>query len=276
VQNALRFSLRCRSLRLCASAVDFFSITLSDAVSKRVDGQAAWVLHLHPYSETSLVVDVFTRDHGRMPLLARGARRPRSAMRGMLMSFQPLELGWFGGGEVKTLARAEWLGGMPLLGGRCLLLGYYLNELLLKMLPREDAHGALFDAYAAALRALAAGGADAPELRRFEKTLLKELGYGLTLDIDMDTGRPVVAESEYTYLIERGPVARKVPEGTQSAGDGDTAVVCGQTLLDMAVDDYSNPRTRVESRHLMRQLIAHHMGGKPLQSRRVFMELQEL
>ena len=154
-------------------------------MSKRVDGQAAYVLHLHPYSETSLVVDVFTRDHGRVPLLARGARRPRSAMRGMLMSFQPLELGWFGGGEVKTLAKAEWLGGMPLLGGRCLLLGYYLNELLLKMLPREDAHGALFDAYASALRALAEGGADAPELRRFEKTLLKELGYGLTLDVDM-------------------------------------------------------------------------------------------
>jgi DNA repair protein RecO (recombination protein O) len=189
-------------------------------------------------------------------------------MRGMLMSFQPLELGWFGGGEVKTLAKAEWLGGMPLLGGRCLLLGYYLNELLLKMLPREDAHGALFDAYAAALRALAAGGADAPELRRFEKTLLKELGYGLTLETDVESGQPVVPDREYHYLIERGPVL--------TVGAGETAVVCGQTLLDMAADDYSNPRTRVESRHLMRQLIAHHMGGKPLQSRRVFMELQEL
>ncbi len=242
---------------------------------KRVEGQAAYVLHLHPYSETSLVVDVFTREHGRVPLLARGARRPRSAMRGLLMSFQPLELGWFGGGEVKTLARAEWLGGMPLLGGRCLLLGYYLNELLLKMLPREDAHVALFDAYAAALRALAAGSDDAPELRRFEKALLKELGYGLTLDMDMETGRPVVPDLEYSYLIERGPV-RKVPTGTQSAGADETAAICGKTLLDMAADDYSDPRTRRESRRLMRTLIAHHLGGKPLQSRRVFIELQEL
>jgi DNA repair protein RecO (recombination protein O) len=243
-------------------------------VSKRVDGQAAYVLHLHPYSETSLVVDVFTRDHGRVPLLARGARRPRSAMRGMLMSFQPLELGWFGGGEVKTLAKAEWLGGMPLLGGRCLLLGYYLNELLLKMLPREDAHSALFDAYAAALYALAAGGADAPELRRFEKTLLKELGYGLTLEIDVDSGLPVAPDRQYAFLIERGPVAAKV-----SAGDAASNAVPGlrgKTLLDMAADDYSDPRTRVESRQLMRQLIAHHLGGKPLQSRRVFIELQEL
>ena len=245
---------------------------------KRVDGQSAYVLHLHPYSETSLVVDVFTRDYGRVSLLARGARRPRSAMRGMLMSFQPLELGWFGGGEVKTLAKAEWLGGMPLLGGRCLLLGYYLNELLLKMLPREDAHGALFDAYAAALRALASGGADAPELRRFEKTLLKELGYGLTLDVEVETGQPVVPDGEYTYLIERGPVARVgVPQRGGAPGDaGEPPALSGKTLLDMAADDYSDPRTRLESRQLMRQLIAHHMGGKPLQSRRVFMELQEL
>ncbi len=235
--------------------------------SKRVDGQAAYVLHLHPYSETSLVVDVFTRDHGRVPLLARGARRPRSAMRGMLMSFQPLELGWFGGGEVKTLAKAEWLGGMPLLGGRCLLLGYYLNELLLKMLPREDAHAALFEAYAAALRALAAGSDDAPELRRFEKTLLKELGYGLTLDVDVENGRPVEAGVEYSYLIERGPVRRK---------GADESAISGKTLLDMVADDYSDPQTQVESRRLMRTLIAHHLGGKPLQSRRVFIELQEL
>lgn len=242
-------------------------------MTKRVDGQSAYVLHLHPYSETSLVVDVFTRNHGRVPLLARGARRPRSAMRGLLMSFQPLELGWFGGGEVKTLARAEWLGGMPLLGGRCLLLGYYLNELLLKMLPREDAHGALFDAYAAALRALAAGAADAPELRRFEKTLLKELGYGLTLDVEIETGLPVVPDRQYCYQIERGPVA------IVSAGEtatGEPLSLCGKTLLDMAADDYGDSRTRIESRQLMRQLITHHLGGKPLQSRRVFMELQEL
>ncbi|MBK8761873.1 MAG: DNA repair protein RecO [Sulfuritalea sp.] len=242
----------------------------------RVDGQAAYVLHLHPYSETSLVVDVFTRDHGRVPLLARGARRPRSAMRGMLMSFQPLELGWFGGGEVKTLAKVEWLGGMPLLGGRCLLLGYYLNELLLKMLPREDAHAALFDAYAAALQALAEGAADAPELRRFEKTLLKELGYGLTLDVDVESGRPVVPDAHYAFLLERGPVARPGVGAGDTAIDDQGSALSGKTLLDMAADDYSDPRTRIESRRLMRLLISHHLGGKSLQSRRVFMELQEL
>jgi DNA repair protein RecO (recombination protein O) len=164
---------------------------------------------------------------------------------------------------------------MPLLGGRCLLLGYYLNELLLKMLPREDAHANLFDAYAAALQALAAGSDDAPELRRFEKTLLRELGYGLTLETDVETGQPVVADRQYAFLIERGPVASRVGAGDTASGDENPAL-SGKTLLDMAADDYSDPRTRLESRRLMRQLISHHLGGKSLQSRRVFIELQEL
>jgi DNA repair protein RecO (recombination protein O) len=255
---------------------------------QRIDGQRAYVLHTYPYSETSLIVDVFSRDHGRLPLLARGARRPRSALRGLLMAFQPLELGWFGGGEVKTLAKAEWQGGMPLLGGRCLLLGYYLNELLVKLLPREDAHLGLFDAYHAALAALAHGGADAPELRRFEKSLLKELGYGLTLDREAGSGEAIRADARYDFLLERGAV-RKVGAGETASNGRDgrrnernddrnnaEPAFRGKTLLDMAADDYSDPQTRLESRTLMRQLIAHHLGGKPLQSRRVFMELQEL
>jgi DNA repair protein RecO (recombination protein O) len=248
---------------------------------QRIDGQRAYVLHTYPYSETSLIVDVFSRDHGRLPLLARGARRPRSALRGLLMAFQPLELGWFGGGEVKTLAKAEWQGGMPLLGGRCLLLGYYLNELLVKLLPREDAHPGLFDAYHAALAALANGSADAPELRRFEKSLLKELGYGLTLDREAGSGEAIRADARYDFFLERGAVEKVGAGGTATNdhnGDRNDAEPAfrGKTLLDMAADDYSDPQTRLESRTLMRQLIAHHLGGKPLQSRRVFMELQEL
>jgi DNA repair protein RecO (recombination protein O) len=195
-------------------------------------------------------------------------------MRGLLMAFQPVELGWFGAGEVKTLAKAEWIGGMPLLSGRCLLLGYYLNELLVKMLPREDAHAGLFDAYHAALHALAMGGADAPELRRFEKSLLKELGYGLTLDREAETGEKICMEAQYAFQVERGPV-KKVGAG-DTADWENGAVFRGKTLLDMDADDYSDAQTRVESRALMRQLIAYHLGGKPLQSRRVFMELQEL
>jgi len=238
------------------------------AGKQRVDGAEAYLLHAYPYSETSLILDVFARDHGRVSILARGARRPRSALRGVLIGFQPLELGWFGGGEVKTLAKAEWQGGVPLLQGRCLLLGYYLNELLLKLLPREDAHSALFSAYAQALAALAKGAGDAPELRRFEKTLLKELGYGLTLDLEAEAGHPVQADRDYLYLVERGPVPASGREGIPA--------IRGKTLLDLAADDYRDPRTLLESKMLMRQLFNHYLGGQTLQSRRVFVELQEL
>lgn len=239
------------------------------AQRQRIDGAAAFLLHAHPYSETSLVLDVFARDHGRLAILARGARRPRSALRGVLLAFQPLELGWFGGGEVKTLAKAEWVGGLPLLQGKSLLLGYYLNELLLKMMPREDAHPALYDAYGAALAALAGGRTETAELRRFEKALLRELGYGLALDRLANSGEVVRAAGLYEYQVERGVI-----EATD--GVSPRLTFSGKTLLDLAADDYGDPRTLAESKLLMRQLLSYYLGNQALQSRRVFVELQEL
>lgn len=234
---------------------------------QRVDGATAFLLHAYPYSETSLILEIFARDHGRLAVLARGARRPRSALRGVLLAFQPLELGWFGGGEVKTLARAEWMGGVAFLRGEGLLLGYYLNELLLKLLPREDAHVALFDAYAEALAALALGGVETAELRRFEKALLKELGYGLVLEREAG-GNAVEADVRYRYQVERGAVRESEAETGQ--------VVSGKTLLDLAADDYADPRSLAESKQLMRHLLAHHLSGQQLQTRRVFIELQDV
>ena len=237
-------------------------------VRQRVDGATAFLLHAHPFSESSLVLDAFSRDHGRLALLARGARRPRSALRSVLIGFQRLELGWFGGGEVKTLARAEWLGGQPLLAGKRLLLGYYLNELLLRLLPREDSHPVLFDVYADTLAALAGPGSSTVALRRFELALLRELGYGLQLERSVD-GAAILPDRRYRYDIERGAVAC----GHGEAAEGS---VSGRTLLAMAGGEYTGEQTLVESKQLMRQLIHHYLGGQSLQSRRIFVELQEL
>jgi len=123
---------------------------------RRTDSQDGYVLHSRPYLETSLMVEIFARATGRLTLVARGARRPRSALRGVLMAFQPLTFSWYGKGEVRTLTKAEWGGGQPLLKGEALLCGFYLNELMIKLLPREDGHEALFERYAEALRHLAA------------------------------------------------------------------------------------------------------------------------
>ena len=182
------------------------------------------------------------------------------------MAFQPLELGWFGGGEVKTLAKAEWIGGLPFLNGTALLLGYYLNELLLKLVPREDAHSRLYDAYASALSALSRGASETVELRRFEHALLVELGYGLNLTHDAD-GQALDTEGIYRYYLERGAV--RVEE------EGSGLLLSGKTLLDMAADDYADARTLVEAKQLMRHLLSHYLNGQALQTRRVFIDLQD-
>src|SRR5512135_3655302 len=129
---------------------------MSNAASKqRIQDELAFVLHSYPFRETSLLLEIFSRNHGRLALVARGARRPRSALRGLLMNFQPLRLSWFGKGEVRTLHGAEWQGGQPQLQGAALLCGFYLNELLLNLLARDDPHEGLFDYYQLALHRLA-------------------------------------------------------------------------------------------------------------------------
>jgi DNA repair protein RecO (recombination protein O) len=237
----------------------------------KVDGQPAFVLHAYPFRETSLLVEIFSRDFGRMALMARGARRPRSAIRGLLMAFQPLELSWAGKGEVLTLMKAEWQGGLPLLAGEALFCGYYLNELLINLLPREDAHERLFARYAEMLGCLAASGpgkvAEA-DLRRFEKSLLQELGYGLTLTHD-SAGQAIAPEAHYTYRMEEGPV--RLSHAAETA-----LVVRGKTLLDLDRDDFDDTRSRLESKQLMRVLLNYYLSGKELETRKLFKELQEL
>lgn len=236
----------------------------------RQDQQPAFVLHTYPFRETSLVVETYTRSAGRVAVVARGARRPKSALRGVLLAFQPLLLSWSGKSELHTLIRAEWQGGYLPLKGRALMCGFYLNELLLKLLARHDPHEALYDAYAATLQALAADADHARILRVFEKTLLGELGYALTLDQDVDTGYPVAAEQTYTYVIERGPVA--VAAGRTAIG----LELAGQTLLDMQRGDFTNPVTQQQSKALMRMLINHLLGDQVLHTRQLLRDLQQL
>ena len=233
----------------------------------KVDGQPAFVLHSYPFRETSLIVEAFSRDFGRVALLARGARRPRSVMRGVLMAFQPLELSWAGKGEVQTLMKAEWQGGQPLLTGKALFCGYYLNELLVNLLPREDAHHRLFSFYAEILRRFALAPRES-DIRCFERAFLQELGYGLLLLHDVD-GYPVDPDGFYAYEIERGPVR------LDAAGKGPLAIR-GKTLIDLAADDFADTRTLSEAKQLMRALIAHYLGGKSLETRKIFLEYHEL
>ena len=234
---------------------------------RRVDHEPGYVLHTYPYKETSLIVEAFTRRYGRVALLARGARRPRSAMRGVLLSFHLLRLGWSGSADLANLMNAEWAGGTPLLGGRGLMCGFYVNELLLKLLPRDDPHESLFDIYAGTLANLASQEVS-PVLRDFEKRLLAELGYAPLLETDA-ASRPIEPDRLYSYEPERGPV----PTNGSRSGQ---LVVSGRTLLDVAAGDYARSETRDEARVLMRALIGERLHGQSLHTRSILMELNEL
>ena len=237
-------------------------------MKRRAEHEPGFVLHAYPYKETSLVIEAFSRRFGRIGLVARGARRPRSMLRGVLLAFQPLRMTWSTSAEMGTLVSAEWAGGQPALAGLGLMCGFYLNELLLRLLPREDPHEALFDAYGAALARLAAGEPQAAVLRGFERRMLAELGYAPLLDKDAANGASIEPAKHYAYEAERGPV-----ETSRSNGD---SVISGRTLLDMAADNYESSRTREEARRLLRVLIAERLGGQSLHTRAVLSELQDL
>jgi DNA repair protein RecO (recombination protein O) len=238
-------------------------------VKRRAEHQAGYVLHTYPYKETSLIVEAFTRNFGRVAMLARGARRPRSAMRGVLLSFHPLRLGWSASAELGNLISAEWSGALQPLSGRGLMCGFYLNELLLRLLPRDDAHETLFDVYAEALGQLSRGEPQASVLRAFEKRLLSELGYAPLLEREAVSGAPIEPARRYVYEPDRGPV----PLMNSASQD---MSVSGQTLLDLAADEFGRPETRDEARLLLRSLIGQRLHGQVLHTRAVLRELSDL
>ncbi len=161
--------------------------------------ESGFVLHTTPYRETSLIVELFSQRSGRLGVIAKGARRPHSALRPVLLQFQPIEFSVVGKGELRTLTKAEWQGGLPMPSGDALLFAFYLNELLVRLLAREDPHPRLFDAYSDALRSLGERGAREDVLRRFEWLLLQETGYAPDLGCDRE-GRPLEPGAQYRML----------------------------------------------------------------------------
>jgi len=233
----------------------------------RVEHQPAFLLHSYAWRETSLVVEVFTRDHGRMGLVARGAKRPTSHFRGVLTAFCPLLLAWSGRNDVKTLMRAEWCGGLTPLRGDGLLAGFYLNELLVRLLARGDAHEALFAAYGQAIAELARAAQPAATLRTFEVVLLREIGYLPALDHCAD-GAPIEPGARYRIESARGLV--RVGEV------GEDLCIHGSTALAMARGEFDDANVAGESKNALRQLIRYHLDGRPLNTRRILQDLKEL
>lgn len=232
----------------------------------RIQDQPGFVLHARDYSETSLLLEVFSVRYGRLGLLAKGARRPSSRVRGLLKPFQPLLLSWSGRGELPVLTGAEPDGESPALSGAALYCGFYLNELLVRLLHRHDPHDALYAAYRNTLMALGAAAQSEAVLRLFEKHLLGEIGYGLVLDHDIADKTPIDAQAWYDYVPERGPVRLTHPELARAQG----VVVRGASLIALAQDSLIEPEALREVKRLMRAVLALYLGDKPLHSRKLF------
>jgi DNA repair protein RecO (recombination protein O) len=231
----------------------------------RVSLQPAYVLHRRPYRDSSLLLELFTPEHGRVGLVARGARAAKSRLHGALQPFQPLLVSWAGRGELATLCGAEAHGPPPRLDGQSLISGFYLNELLLRLLARHDAHPALFAIYQETLSLLATE--EQRALRIFEKHLLKEIGYALVLSHEVENGASIEPGKLYRYRLEQGPV--------QCEGTGHGIALHGASLLSLMNEQLSDEQSLREVKALMRAALALYLGDKPLQSRALLINMHK-
>jgi DNA repair protein RecO (recombination protein O) len=240
----------------------------------------AYMLHRWDWSETSLILDLFTRERGRLAVAAKGAKRPYSQLRGVLLPFQPLHVSFSRGSddaEVHTLRAAEWAGGAPMLGGDALFSGFYLNELLLRLLARQDPHAALFDAYAQVLPLLAGPGEAQAQasLRAFELILLRETGLLPALDCVTQTLQPVRGDAGYALLPETGVV----PAPAGAAALGGAQLVALQAALQhggLAALQAACAAALPALRASLRTLLQYHVGSPLLRSRQVMGDLRQL
>ncbi len=247
----------------------------------------ALVLHTIAWRETSLIVEVFTREHGRLGLIAKGARRPRSALRGLLQPFQPLAVRWSGKSELRNLLAAEWVGGLQHLDGAALMPGFYLNELMVRLLPRDDPHPALFDDFLATLGILAeqevSSGRELTEpiLRRFECNLLREMGYAPAFDREADGETLIDPKGLYRVAPQTG-ISRVDGRHEAREPGSEEAVYPGSTLLalagaggsiEQAIGVLESPEVAADCKRLLRSLLGHHLGDDGLSSRQIMREL---
>lgn len=248
--------------------------------------QAAFVLHHYDWSETSLILDLFTREQGRQAVVAKGAKRPYSQMRAVLLPFQRLQVSLGkppkvdageGAGEVQTLRAAEWAGGQSMLTGAALFSGFYLNELLMKLLARGDPHPALFDLYAQTLPALASANENDTQaaLRAFEVLLLKAIGLLPDLGLVTLTQEDIQLDQRYAIRSEAGVTASRASDAALSGSQliGLQAALQHGSLA--ALQQACAPALP-ELKAILRGLLHYHLGSPVLRTRQVMLDVQAL
>lgn len=232
---------------------------------RRVQQQPAYILHHRPFRDSSQILDVVTRDHGKLALVARGSRGSKSRLAGVLRPFLPLRVSWVAKSDLGTLTGAEAAGAPSGLRGDALLSAYYVNELMLHFLHRHDPQPEIYELYAQAVQSLCGASDVAACLRHFEIEFLSLLGYAVTFDREAGSGLDVDPDGNYDYRVEEGPVRVERSQGP--------LVFRGATLLAIGAGEFDNPEVLRAANRLLRDVIAFHLGGKELQSRKVLLEV---
>ena len=234
--------------------------------SRRVQDEPAWVLHHRPFRDSSRILDILSRQHGRLSLVARGSRGSKSRLKGILRPFSPLNLSWVMRSDLGTLTGADMTGVPITPSGDALLSGYYVNELLLKLLHNHDPQPDIFDLYGRTIAKLSAGGDVTPALRVFEIELLRLLGYALNLHHDTESQEELVGDDLYEYRPEQGPAPVANRQGPM--------IFTGAEIVAIREMNFDDPLVLRNAARLLRSVIAFHLGGKELKSRKVLMELK--
>ena len=229
----------------------------------RVSPTPCFILHQRLYKETSLLLDVFSREHGRISLIAKGVRNNRKKSMALYQPYRSLNVSWSGKGDLQTLTGIESNGLSIVLNPDAVMAAFYLNELIIRLLHKHEPSPSLFDAYYKALTRLSHGEITAISLRYFEKHLLKILGYGLVLDRDVNTDEPLLADEHYHYTLDRGPSLIK-PDNIS------TIRITGAALLALDNENLNEESNLEEIKHLMRSTLATYLGDKPLASRELY------
>lgn len=222
-----------------------------------------FILHSRPYLESSLILDIFSREYGRLHLIAKGAKREKSAFSGFLQPYQRLLMAWRGKSELMTLVDVEADIEPYELSDVRTIAGFYVNELLVRLLHQHESHPELFDFYDKAILDLSVAESIDAVLRIFEKGLLESLGYGLVLDHDVDDGQVVEADKKYYYLIDSGPMK-------QTPLTENYIEITGNCLLALEKGSLESRSELEESKRLMRFILQNHLGTKPLASRALY------
>ena len=233
---------------------------------QRIQNEPAWLLHHRPFRESSQILDILSLDQGRLAVVAKGSRGAKSKLRGILRPFLPLQLSWFIRSDLGTLTGAEMNGAPLSLSGDALLSGYYVNELILKLLHRHDPQPEIFAAYSRTIERLAGSQDVAPYLRQFEIELLRILGYALNLDHDTETTEPLRPQQQYEYRVEQGLVPVSDREGPM--------VFRGAEIDAIRNQQFADPAVLKNAGSLLRNVIAYHLDGKELKSRKVLKDMR--